>query len=91
MTFPILVVPWEGQFAAELVGAPEVRVVGSTRGEAIAGVKAEIAERIGRGELLSLEIDALGATDLAGKYAADPTLAEICADAYSQRDAEPRQ
>ena len=91
MTFPVLVELSEGQYAATLVGAPQVRVVGSTRDEAIAALRAEIAERVQRGELLSLEINALGVADLAGKYADDPTLRAICTDAYDQRDREPRE
>ena len=45
MTFPVLVEPCEGQFAAVLVGAPQVRVVGSTREGAIIALKMEIAQR----------------------------------------------
>jgi len=88
MTFPVLVEPCEGQFAAVLVGAPQVRVVGSTREGAITALKMEIARRVGRGELLSLEVAGAGVTELAGKYADDATLREICAEAYRQRDAE---
>ncbi len=88
MTFPILIVPQEGQFAAALVGAPMWRVVGSTRGEAVAALKAEITGRLGAGELGTLEIDTLGVSGLAGKYADDPSLREICADAYAKRDAD---
>ncbi len=91
MTFPVLVQSFEGRFAAAVVGAPEVRVVGSTREEAITALRAEIAQRVGRGELLALEVDTPGAADLAGKYATDVTLPEICADAYRQRDAEIRE
>ena len=90
MTFPVLVELSEGRFAATLVGAPQVRVVGSTREEAIAALRAEIAQRVQRGELLTLEIDALGVADFAGKYADDPTLRPICAEAYRQRDRERR-
>ncbi len=91
MTFSVIVEACEGQFAAVLVGVPQLRVVGRSRQEAIMGLKAEIAERVGRGELLSLEIETVGAAHLGGKYAADPTLPEICAEAYRRRDAEPRE
>jgi len=85
MTFPVVVEPIEGQFAAALVGAPEVRVIGPTRSEAVGALKAEIEQRIRRGELLSLEIEKAGVSGLAGKYADDPTLRDICADAYRLR------
>jgi hypothetical protein len=88
MVFPVVVTACEDQFAAALVGAPEVRVVGSTREQAIAGLRAQVVERIGRGELLSLEVGTVGIANLGGKYAADLTLCDIAADVYRQRDAE---
>jgi hypothetical protein len=72
------------------VGAPTVRAVGPTPAEALAVLKAELAHSVWRGEWLSLEIDAVSVADLAGKYADDPTLPEICAEAYEKRDAECR-
>ncbi len=88
MTFPVLVEACDGQFTASLVGAPNVRVVGPTRSQAVDALKAVIEHRIALGELLSLEIDAIGVSSLAGKYNADPTLRTICDDAYQMRDAE---
>ena len=90
MAFPILVETSDGQFSASLVGAPDVCVVGPTRAEAIAALQTEIAQRIARGELLSLEVEEGGISSLAGKFRADPTLREICEDAYKLRDAELR-
>ena len=89
MTFAVLVEPQDDRFAAWLVGAPELRVLGATRDQAIASLRSEISQRVRRGELLSLEIDVgpLGVASLAGSCATDPTLQEICADAYLQRDA----
>jgi hypothetical protein len=88
MTFPIMVEAYDGQFAASLVGVPKVRVVGPTRSQAIDALKAEIEHRVALGELLSLDIETLGVSSLAGKYEADPTLRTICDDAYQARDAE---
>ncbi len=90
MTFPILIEPYDGQFAASLVGMPNVRVVGPTRSQVLDALKGEIAQRIALGELLSLEVDAVGVSGLAGKYSTDPTLRTICEDAYHRRDAERR-
>jgi hypothetical protein len=91
MTFPVLIEAGDGQFAASLVGAPNVRVVEPTRSQAIAALKAEIQQRIERGELLSLEVEVVGISSLAGKYGTDPTLREICDNAYQLRDAERHQ
>lgn len=77
-----------GQFAASLVGVPKVRVVGPTRSQAIDALKAEIEQRVALGELLALDIETIGVSDLAGKYDTDPTLSTICDDAYRARDAD---
>ncbi len=90
MTFPVHVEPCEGEFAAALVGAPEVRSVAPSRAEAIAGLKSQIAGRIAQGELVAVEVEAAGVTQLAGKYADDPTLRQICSEIYRRRDAEAR-
>ena len=88
MTFPVVVTSYENQFAAVLAGVPEVRVFGATREKAIEAMRSEVRQRVARGELMSLEVDPLGITGLAGKYAADPTLRKIAAEAYQARDAE---
>jgi hypothetical protein len=70
------------------MGAPDVRVVQPTRAQAIEALKAEIQHRVELGQLLSLEIEAVSISSLAGKYSTDPTLREICDQAYQRRDAE---
>jgi hypothetical protein len=88
MTFSAAVVPYQNQYAAALVGEPEIRAVGHTREAAVAALKAEVAQRVERGELISLDVETIGVTALAGKYRDDPTLEEICAQAYRERDSE---
>jgi len=88
MTFPVLVQPMNGQFAATLVGAPDVRATASTRAEALAALEAAIEQRVALGELLTVEVWRRGVSRLAGKYRDDPSLREICDEAYRQRDAE---
>ena len=88
MTFPVVVEACDGQFAASLVGVPNVRVVSPTRSQAIDALKVVIEQRIATGELLSLEVETTGISSLAGKYEADPTLRAICDEAYKLRDAE---
>ena len=88
MSFPVLVEAQNGHFTATLVGMPTLSVVEATREEALAGLQTIIQQRIERGELLSLEVEPIGVTDLAGKYADDPTLSDICEEAYRLRDAE---
>lgn len=88
MRFPIFVEAVNGQFAASLIGAPNVHVVKPNRAQAIAELKAEIQKRVALGESLSLEIDAVSISDLAGTYGSDPTLRQISDEAYHLRDAE---
>ncbi len=88
MMFPVLVQPTNGQFAATLVGAPDVRATAPTRDEALAALEAAIEARIVQGELVALEVGPEGVARLAGRYRDDPTLREICVEAYRQRDTE---
>ena len=86
MTFSILVEPYHGQFVAKLVGEEATRVVRATRDEALAAMTAEIQQRVQRGELISVEIPRCGVSTVAGKFADDPTLQEICVEIYAERD-----
>ena len=91
MSFPVLVESENGHFVASLLGASDLRVVEPTRDEAVAALKTELQQRIQKGELLSVEVGEsanIGVSDLAGKYKDDPTLREICEQAYQLRDAE---
>jgi hypothetical protein len=88
MTFPVFVEASQGQFTAQLVGAPFVQVVGTTRDQALAALRAAIQERVRTGELTLVEVEPLAVSDLAGTYRDDPTLREICDEAYRLRDSE---
>jgi len=91
MTFSVIVSPFEDWFTAALVGEPEVRAIGRTREAAIVALKAEVRQRVECGELITLDIDSVGITSLAGKYRDDPILEDICAVVYRERDAETSQ
>jgi hypothetical protein len=58
---------------------------------AVDALRRELATRVVAGQIMSIDIGFVGVSDLAGKYADDPTLAEICAEAYRLRDAEPKE
>jgi predicted RNase H-like HicB family nuclease len=91
MTFPVLVHPADGQFEATLVGAPDVRATATTREQALAALEAAIAKRLDQGELVALEVRRRSLAGLFGKYRVDPTLREICDEAYQERDADMRE
>ena len=88
MTFPVVVHPTNGQFEATLVGAPNVSALAATREEALAKLESAISRRLDQGELVLLEVRRHGLAGLFGKYRDDPTLREICQEAYTERDAD---
>lgn len=88
MTVPIVVESTDGQFAASVVGVAHARATAPTREQAINALKADLDARVNRGEPQFIELSPIGLTSLAGKYADDPTLRDICEQAYRERDAE---
>ena len=90
MTFSVIVHPTAGQFEAALVGAPEVSATAATREEALAKLESAISKRLDKGELVALEVRR-GLAGLFGKFRDDPTLREICEEAYKERDADVRE
>jgi hypothetical protein len=88
MTFSVVVHPLNGQYEAALVGAPDVSATANTREEALAMLEAAISKRLDQGELVALEVRRRGLAGLFGKFRDDPTLREICEEAYKERDAD---
>ncbi len=88
MIFSVIVHPAADQFEATLVGAPDVRVTRETRTLALAALETLIEKRVQHGELVALEIGRKGLAGLFGKYRDDPTLQDICDEAYQERDAD---
>ncbi len=86
MTFPVLVHSSQGQFEATLVGAPDVSARAPTRDEALAKLESAISQRLDQGELVALQIRRRGLAGLFGRFRDDPTLREICEEAYKERD-----
>lgn len=88
MTVPVLLTPHDGSFVASLVGTPDVRGIGQTRDEAIHALKLEVLRRAQQGEIVWVDIEPPGLGHLAGSFADDATLRDLCEDIYRQRDAE---
>src|SRR5687767_9511790 len=88
MTFSVIVHSHAGQFEATLIGAPEVRATAPTRAEALAALETVIEKRVEQGEIVNLEIGKKGLMGFFGKYRDDPTLQDICDEAYRERDAD---
>ena len=88
MTIPVLVTVQENRFEAVLVGTPEVRGQGLSRSDAIESLKAELAQRTRRGDLVWVDFEPSQRHQVAGSFADDDTLPELCAEIYRQRDAD---
>jgi hypothetical protein len=88
MSFSVMVHPAAGAFEATLVGAPDVRATAATRTEALLALETVIEKRVQTGELVTLDIGRKGLSGLFGKYKDDPTLQDICDQAYRERDAD---
>lgn len=54
----------------------------------MAALRLELSEKVKAGELVDLEVTTVGVSGLAGRFADDPTLRQICADIYRERDAD---
>lgn len=88
MNFPVSVESSGDRFTVSLMGAPELRVSGVTREAAIAELREVVSQRVNKGQIASLEIPVGSVTDFIGVFRDDPTLDDICEEAYRQRDAE---
>ena len=88
MNSSVMVHTVHGQFEATLVGAPDVRATAPTRDGALAALETVIEKRVEQGELVTLQIGRKGLAGLFGKYRDDPTLQDICDQAYKDRDAD---
>ncbi|MBO0698659.1 MAG: hypothetical protein J2P46_09710 [Zavarzinella sp.] len=78
-----------GHYSASLLGDPEVRAEAPTQEEAIEGLRRQIQEQVDRSEILAVRIDDRHpVTAMAGILRDDPTLDEMIAEIYRQRDEE---
>lgn len=88
MTLPVYIEQTNGTFTASVLGDAKVRANGPTREAALDSLRAELLRKKASGDLVWLNIEPLGVTDLAGIWADDPTLDDMVAEIYRQRDAE---
>lgn len=91
MSVPVWVEQKDGVFTASLLGSPQVSASGATQAQAVAAVTVLLRHRVTTGEVVLVDVDSpgfVGISGLAGKFKDDPTLREICEEAYRLRDAE---
>jgi hypothetical protein len=88
MTVPVWVEQSNGKFTATILGAPQVKAQADTKEQAVAAVTAQLRNAIAHGQVVFVDPGFVGVSGLAGKYKDDPTLREICEEAYRLRDAD---
>jgi hypothetical protein len=91
MTVPVWVEQNNGTFTATVPGVPSVRSENASREKAIDDVRLQLRAGAANGQLVMVDVDFVGVSGLAGTYSDDPTLQEICAEAYRLRDEQKAQ
>ena len=86
MPIPVHVEQANGSFTATVVGEPRYCAKGPTRDSAIAALRADLASRVALGEIVLVDLNPKSLISLAGKYKDDPTLDDICREAYRYLD-----
>ena len=88
MKVPVVVETANGHCVASVVGTLDLRASAPTREEAISRLKAVVQDRVSAGAFVMLEVAEPDMMDLFGKYKDDPSLQDICDEAYRLRDEE---
>lgn len=89
MTVTVRIEQTGNEFEASVVGLPSLTIRGSSRSEVIESVRSRLTQEVERGDFVTLDLPpSSNVMSQAGTYADDPTLAEICRDAYAARDLE---
>jgi hypothetical protein len=88
MTLPVEIHQENGRFTAAVLGSSDIRAEAASREEAISAVRAEIDRRRQSGKLVFVFVEPVGVSPFFGMFKDDPTLQELCDEAYRLRDAD---
>jgi hypothetical protein len=77
-----------GHYSAALLGNPELHAEGPTPEEAVEAIRRRVQDEINRSRILMIHVDAHPVVAMAGILKDDPTLDEMVAQIYRQRDEE---
>jgi hypothetical protein len=82
----------EGQFTAELLGAPDIRATAATREQAIEQVRALLQEQVDLGSIAAIEIPRRNSLmEFAGMWKDDPTFDNYLEEIRKFREEEDRR
>jgi len=88
VTYPVVLEAGGEGYVATLALWPHVRVTAPTREAALARARDALAEQLRSAEVVMVDVEEDPWQEIAGKYADDERLREICDEAYAARDAE---
>jgi len=91
MQVPVVIETSNGRCLASVIGVADLQATAPTREEALQQLKRLLQTRVLRGDLVMLNVGEPDLMDIFGKYKDDPTLQDICEEAYRLRDEERRQ
>jgi hypothetical protein len=75
-----------GTVSATVAGIPNLRAEGPSEEAAAEALREQLRASLARRTVGFLDVDAVGLSGLAGTYRNDPTLQDICGEAYRMRD-----
>jgi len=90
MQYPVLVEQLNGHFVATSVSVPTIRSEADSEEDAVSGVRTQLRSHLEVRKIVFIDLEPPGLLALFGKYRDDPTLTEICEEAYRIRDEEKR-
>lgn len=89
MNIDVKITKANGTFTASVLGDPSIRVEAPNPSVAIQQLRIILERMVHDGELTSIEVSGNGIADFVGILKDDPTLEEMVAEIYRQRDLEP--
>lgn len=88
MQLPVRVEQTNGEFTAYVLGSPDWHAKHATAEGAVVALRLVVAEKVERHEIATIDVPADGWVAAFGKFRDDPTILEICEEAYRERDRE---
>jgi len=86
MTVPVWVEEQNGTFTASVPGVSELRAEAASQVSAVEAIRQKLRAAVASGQLVFVDDKPSGLLAAAGKFRDDPTLLDICAEAYRLRD-----
>jgi hypothetical protein len=77
-----------GKYSATVAGIPWLRADGASQDDVVRSLTDQVRDGLANGSVILLDVESKGLSGIAGTYRDDPSLQDICDEAYQLRDAE---